>query len=192
MKALPWTNTSQLSSASGTLSSSEFESDDARLVLHLFDQLQPRMVRYALSFGIPAEDAEDIVQEAFLSLFRHLESGHPRANLNGWLFRVVHNLALKRRTANQSLGRGVVHSADLDCHASPGDDAYASFAFSQEHQKLQAVFQVLPKIEQRCLSLRAEGFKYREISRILGISLGSVSSSMARSLARMVRATGKE
>ena len=57
-------------------------------------------MRYALSFGLPPHDAEEVIQEVFLSLFRHLRMGRSRRNLRGWLFRVAHNLALKRRMAN--------------------------------------------------------------------------------------------
>ena len=72
-------------------------SESESLVIRLFDQFQGRVLRYVLACGLPFHDAEDIVQETFLSLFRHLERGRPRSNLNGWLFRVAHNLALKRR-----------------------------------------------------------------------------------------------
>src|SRR5271165_6888527 len=78
--------------------SSELEN----VILHLFDQTQARLSSYVRAFGLPLHDAEDIVQETFLSLFHHLERGRPRWNLNGWLFRVAHNLALKRRMANQA------------------------------------------------------------------------------------------
>jgi RNA polymerase sigma-70 factor (ECF subfamily) len=64
-------------------------------------------------------------------------------------------------------------------------------AFSQRQRRLLAVLDALPEQDQRCLALRAEGLKYREIAEILGISLGSVSMSMARSLARLARSEGR-
>ena len=77
-------------------------------VIALFDELQERLFGYVLSFGLSVHDAEDVVQETFLSLFRHLQLGRPRQNLRGWIFRVGHNLALKRRAAAQSgRSRGV-------------------------------------------------------------------------------------
>ena len=66
-------------------------------VIFLFDQLHDRLSGYLLSFGLTVHDAEDIVQETFIALFRHLQLGRPRRNLRGWIFRVGHNLALKRR-----------------------------------------------------------------------------------------------
>jgi RNA polymerase sigma-70 factor (ECF subfamily) len=64
--------------------------------------------------------------------------------------------------------------------------------FRQSQFQLRAIFAVLPEQDQRCLHLRAEGLKYREIAQILGISLGAVSISLTRSIARMTRANGGE
>ncbi|MXY18034.1 MAG: sigma-70 family RNA polymerase sigma factor, partial [Acidobacteria bacterium] len=66
-------------------------------VLQLFDECHGGVQRYVRSFGIEAGDCEDVVQETFLALFRHLLRGGGRANLRGWIFRVARNLALKQR-----------------------------------------------------------------------------------------------
>ena len=169
------------------------QSESESLVIHLFDQLQTRLSSYVLAFGLPLHDAEDIVQETFLSLFHHLERGRPRWNLHGWLFRVAHNLALKRRTSNhQSIARHLDHDEIMAQHPDPAHNAEEQLAFTQTQRRLQAVFEALPEQDRRCLYLRAEGLKYREIAKVLGISLGAVSLSLSRSLARMTRATGEE
>jgi RNA polymerase sigma-70 factor (ECF subfamily) len=173
---------------SGARSSHEIEN----VVLHLFDQTRARLSSYVLAFGLPHHDAEDIVQETFLSLFHHLERGRPRWNLHGWLFRVAHNLALKRRQAQRRLAQDLNHEEALARHPDPGHNAEEHLAFNQVHQRLRSIFEVLPEQDQRCLMLRAEGLKYREIAKILGISLGTVSLSLSRSLAKMSRATEGE
>jgi RNA polymerase sigma-70 factor (ECF subfamily) len=165
---------------------SELES----VVIQLFDRFQGRLASYVLSFGLPLHDAEDIVQETFLSLFHHLQRGKPRWNLNGWLFRVAHNLALKRRTANQAVARNLDGEEVLARHPDPGHNAEEQLAFRQAQQQLRAVFEALPEHDQRCLYLRAEGLKYREIAQVLGISLGGVSLSLSRSLARLAGSSG--
>ena len=43
----------------------------------------------------------------------------------------------------------------------------------------------LPERDRRCLFLRAEGVRYRDIAHQLGISLGSVANAIARALARL-------
>jgi RNA polymerase sigma-70 factor (ECF subfamily) len=160
-------------------------------VISLFDQLQERLLGYVLAFGLSAHDAEDVVQETFLSLFRHLQLGRSRRNLRGWIFRVGHNLALKRRAANQTANASVAYESIAALHSDPGPSVEEQFAFSQRQRRLLSVLEALPEQDQRCLILRAEGLKYREIAEILGISLGSVSMSLARSLARMTRAEGR-
>jgi len=160
------------------------------VVIHLFDQFQARLSSYVLAFGLPHHDAEDIVQETFLSLFHHLERGRPRLNLNGWLFRVAHNLALKRRMANHAASSNMDHEELLAQHPDPAHNAEEQIAFNQTQQRLRAVFEALPEQDRHCLYLRAEGLKYREIAKTLGISLGAVSMSLSRSLARMNRAIG--
>jgi RNA polymerase sigma-70 factor (ECF subfamily) len=121
-----------------------------------------------------------------------LELGRPRSNLNGWLFRVAHNLALKRRIANQALERTLVNENALDEHPCEGPNAEEEFSFSQTQQRMRAVFEALPEQDQRCLYLRAEGLKYRQIAEVLGVSVGGVSLSLSRSLARIIRATGSK
>jgi RNA polymerase sigma-70 factor (ECF subfamily) len=167
---------------------SELES----VVICLFDQLQGRLLSYVVACGLPFHDAEDIVQETFLALFRHLELGRPRSNLKGWLFRVAHNLALKRRGAIQAFESHLVDEKSLAQHPWGGANAEEGFLFHQAQQRLRAVFAALPEQDQRCLHLRAEGLNYRQIAEVLGISLGGVCSTLARSLARIIRATGGE
>ncbi len=58
---------------------------------------------------------------------------------------------------------------------------------SRENIRLLAVVAALPEQDRRCLFLRAEGLRYREIAEILDMSLGGVSLSLARSLARLAR-----
>jgi RNA polymerase sigma-70 factor, ECF subfamily len=177
--------------ALGTTSSPALPSEIESEVIDLFDQLQERLFGYVLSFGLTTHDTEDIVQETFLSLFRHLQLGRSRRNLRGWIFRVAHNLALKRRSANQAGSIGVPYDDLATVHSDPNPSIEEQIAFDQRQKRLIAVLDALPEQDKRCLTLRAEGLKYREIAEILGISLGSVSISLARSLARLTRSEGR-
>ncbi len=152
-------------------------------VIALFDQLRKPMLRYLASFGLAIQDREEIVQEVFLSLFRHLREGKSRANLRGWLFRVAHNLALKRRT--QARRDCNAHAEDLIADPAPNPEDLA--ASDQTRRLLWKVVEALPEQDRRCLALRAEGLRYREIAGVLNVSLGAVSISLTRSLARIAR-----
>jgi RNA polymerase sigma-70 factor (ECF subfamily) len=160
-------------------------------VVGLFDQFQDRLLRYLLSMGIAAADGEEIVQEVFLALFQHLQRGKSQRNLRAWIFQVAHNLGLKQlnrtRRTRQTLveaGDGEIERRIADTSPNPEDRV----AEDQRHERLLGVYRALPEQDQRCLSLRAEGLTYREIAQVLGISLGGVSLSLGRSLARLSRA----
>jgi RNA polymerase sigma-70 factor (ECF subfamily) len=157
-------------------------------VVALFDQFRDRLLRYLFSFGSALPDAEEVIQEVFLSLFQHLQLGKSREKLPGWLFRVAHNLALKRRYRAQRDSQARIE-ASAECLAiDPGPNPEDQLANSQTQRRLLAVVQALPEQDRRCLVLRAEGLRYREIAEVLDMSLGAVSLSLARSLARIARA----
>ena len=158
-------------------------------VIHLFDQLRDPLLRYALSFGLQAHDGDDIIQEVFLSLFRHLQLGRSSRNLRGWAFRVAHNLALKRRFADQKLRqREEPGDGFADIALDPTPSVEDQLVLNERRVRLRAVLRALPEQDQQCLRLRAEGLKYREIAGVLEMSLGAVAISLTRSLARLERA----
>lgn len=156
-------------------------------VVKLFDQFRDSILRYTLSYGLSVHDGEEVTQEVYLALFRHLQQGKPRPNLRGWIFRVAHNLALKQRQANnhgqERLNlNGTVAENQFDPSPSPEEQVLRA----QRQKRLLAVLQALPEQDRCCLVLRAEGLRYREIAHVLNLSLGAVSLSLTRSLARLM------
>ncbi|MFN3324249.1 MAG: RNA polymerase sigma factor [Bryobacteraceae bacterium] len=153
-------------------------------VERIYEQTRGSLLRFVRSLGLAPPDAEEIAQEVFLALFRHLRAGKPRDNLRGWIFRVGHNLALKQRSRGLRLSiRGEFAETPLD----PAPDPEEQAADNQHRHRLLAAIDALPERDRNCLSLRAEGLRYREIAEVLGISLGAVAQSIERSLARLSR-----
>jgi RNA polymerase sigma-70 factor (ECF subfamily) len=159
-------------------------------VVELFDQWRNPLRRYLLGFSLALHDSEDIIQETFLALFQHLRRGKPRQNLRGWLFRVAHNLALKKHQRSRQDSRSIVQSSitSENLFIDPAPNPEDQLAISQTQKRLKTVLQTLPEQSRRCLYLRAEGLRYREISEVLDISVGSVSLCLERSLAHIARA----
>jgi RNA polymerase sigma-70 factor (ECF subfamily) len=188
MPGYPTDSTNELAFAAATslaAKPSEIECE----VMNLFEQFRNPLLRYVLSFGVPLQDAEEVTQEVFISLFRHLQLQRSRKNLRGWIFRVGHNLALKRRQANQRVCEAVASDWTIaERQHDPSPDPEEQMFFKQRRTRLLAVLAALPQEEQCCLRLRAEGLQYREIAEVLGMSLGAVSNSLTRSLARLMRA----
>ena len=156
-------------------------------VVGLFEQFRGPLLRYLASFGLAFPDGEEVIQEVFLSLFQHLQRGKSSQNLPGWLFRVAHNLALKRRQRMRRDFESLSEAAAQHLAIAQGPSPEAQVAGAQTQKRILSVVSALPEQDRRCLSFRAEGLRYREIAGILGMSLGAVSLSLARSLARIAR-----
>src|SRR6202158_662655 len=63
----------------------------------LYRELRKPLLRYLVCLGLSSDEAQDVAQDAFLILHRHLASGGSQENLRGWLFRVAHNQARNRQ-----------------------------------------------------------------------------------------------
>lgn len=156
-------------------------------VTELFEQFRHGMLRYIGSLGLSIQDGEEIVQEVFLLLFQHLRDRKPQDNLRGWLFRVAHNLALKKRIANDAATKTTC-CIGADEHHDPQPSPEDNLFFRQRRDCLLSVLQALPERDRSCLYLRAEGLQYREIAEVLDVSLGGVSKSLARAIRRLSNA----
>jgi RNA polymerase sigma-70 factor (ECF subfamily) len=156
-------------------------------VAALFDQFRSPLLRYLSSFGLALPDGEEVLQEVFLALFQHLNRGRPCDSIRGWLFRVAHNLALRKRTRSRRDSETRLEAGAEDLAIDPYPNPEVLLASNQTQQRLLAVVEALPEQDRRCLFLRSEGLRYREIAEILDMSLGGVSLSLTRTLARLAR-----
>ncbi len=157
-------------------------------VVGIFNEYRDRLLRYLLGFGLSVADGEEVVQEVFLALFRHLRSGKSRRNLRAWIFQVGHNLGLKKRGVTRRNQESTIPFAGQDLLIDNAPNPEDRLSGKQRYARLFSVLQALPEQDRRCLFLRAEGLTYREIAHVLGVSLGAVPLSLARSLARLHRA----
>lgn len=164
-------------------------SDADAVTLAAFDRHATSLVRYVRSFGVNKEEAEDITQEAFLALFKHVSLGHDATNLTGWLFRVAHNLAIKTQRTMQR--RLAFCSSDDPLALTQTDSRLTQEAHliaRERRQRLGRIVAALPDRDRRCLLLRADGLTYRDIAKTVGGSLGAVAKSLTRVMTRVVAA----
>jgi len=154
-------------------------------VIRLFNEFRNPLLRYLLSFGLPTQDGEEVVQEVFLALFLHLQRGKSRKNLRGWIFRVGHNQALRQRLRQHRNQSHFTEADSTEQYLDNGPDPEEELHHTQRQVRLQGVVRSLPELDRCCLHLRAEGLRYREIAEALGMSLGGISLSLGRSLARL-------
>jgi RNA polymerase sigma-70 factor, ECF subfamily len=157
----------------------------------LFTSLRGPLYRYLVeAFGHPAE-AEEIAQEAFLRLYRVLQRGEEVAHERAWLFRVAHNLALDQ-LKSLKFAQVLEPEAWERLAEARGDGRMNPEQHTLERERLARVRAALTSLspqERQCLHLRAEGFRYREIGEILGISQWTVVEFLRRGIRKLMRET---
>jgi len=149
-------------------------------LLELFDEHHLPLFRFAYRLTGSVADAEDIVQECFLTLLRPECSYDPgRASVRTYLFGVVRNQSLKRRRRNDSPSED---GPDPWHDRSPETEALRT---ELEHVVARAVMQ-LPETQREVLVLaHYEQMPLAEIARVMALDLGAVKSRLQRARASL-------
>jgi RNA polymerase sigma-70 factor, ECF subfamily len=160
----------------------------------LFEQLRVPVFRYLLRKTRDPGKAEDMTQETFLRLFRHLREDRLLDNPKAWLFTVANNLSI-------DASREESHFKDLDETAWKRiEDSKSGLQADPEKLVLQrdrldrlhnAVLNLTP-LQRECLHLRAEGLRYREIAGLMKISPSTVMDAVRRATLKLAREFGGE
>ena len=141
---------------------------DACEATTLYRELRKPLLRYLVCLGLSSDEAQDVVQDAFLSLHRHLSAGGSQENIRSWLFRVAHNGARNRQNRyDRRFGAPIDPEMDRP-RTRPRRNA-PCFR-KKRFQRLENAMRHLPEAERECLLLRAGGLRYREIGEVLGIA----------------------
>lgn len=150
----------------------------------------PRMITVAGRFLSNEADAQDAVQEAFLSAFRGLDSFHEKSRLNTWLHRIVVNSALmKLRSKGRKPERPIdelLPTFKSDGHMANPTSQWAVSADSAANQReVQEVVRKgidqLPDSYRSVLLLRdIEQRNTEETARLLGLSDAAVKTRLHR------------
>src|SRR5258708_2857493 len=149
----------------------------------LYRELRKPLLRYLVCLGLSLDEAQDVVQDAFLGLHRHLSAGGSQANTRGWLFRVAHNQA---RNCQNSYRRRF--TAPLDAEVDSVADEATPERVVLEKEKLQRIGKamvLLTECERECLLLRAGGLRYREIGEVLDIPTSTVGDTVDRAIRKL-------
>ncbi len=149
----------------------------------LYRELRRPLLRYLVCLGLSSDEAQDVVQDAFLSLHKHLVSGGPRDNIRSWLFRVAHNQARNRQhTYDRRFGTSLDPDLDAISQAATPEEVVLE---KEKFRRLGRAIRLLTASERECLLLRAGGFRYREIGEVLGISTSAVADTVDRAIKKL-------
>jgi RNA polymerase sigma factor (sigma-70 family) len=136
--------------------------------------------------GQSREDAEDLVQEAFLRLHVFLKEGHEVRAPESFLIRTALNLAVdaRRRDARDRrdhfLPDTIENLTIADLGPTPEESVTAELRLKEMRKVLEE--KVSPTTREVFLLHRLEGFTHEEIAERLGISLRSVEKRIARAI----------
>jgi len=166
-------------------------------VAQLYDTLRPASLAHLGSSGLNSDEANDVIQDAFVWLVRQLADG---ANLKdligqhpaGWLSRMTRTIVM-----------GIYRNAERMPHLSHSDvaqelSAYADPAPNPEQsllyeQKLAQANQAVSKLslqQYKCLLLRVEGLCHKQIGSELGVSTRRASNLFREALMTLAEELG--
>lgn len=158
---------------------------DRASFMRIYDHFAPRLQRYVRNLGVPESVADELVQEALLTLWRKAGMFDPaRASLATWLYRVARNLYIdhvRREPHWLPIQEGLDR---LDHVESARLDSQPESSFDQDLLK-QAIDR-LPPIQAKLVRMcYLESKSHSEISGELEMPLGSVKSSLRRAFAKL-------
>ncbi len=156
-------------------------------VEELFGRWREPIYRYLVAAFGTATDAEDIVQESFIRLYRALHEGQSIENSRAWLYRTAHNRALDQikhqrflEPVNEITWEALL-GALPDLSLNPEEDLLANERMMRIHEAMQT----LSSQEKQCLHLRSTGFRYREIAEIMNVAVPTVSEYLKRAINKL-------
>jgi RNA polymerase sigma factor (sigma-70 family) len=131
------------------------------------------------------EDAEDVVQDAFLRAFSAFDSyrgddAQPQ-NAKAWLLTIVRNTSMTWLKRNRNRGATLGFEEALDCPSEPSPDPEETLLISCDREEVRQALEQLPWEFREAIVLREmEDLSYREISATIGVPLGTVMSRLSR------------
>jgi RNA polymerase sigma factor (sigma-70 family) len=144
------------------------------------DELTGRLRRFVRGRVATREDAEDVIQEAYLRVLRY-SADHAVESQERLLFSAAKNLAVDSRRRRYVRTRTATDYAVLESCTQTWPDAHEVVYASQRLNKVElAVAQLPPRCREVFLIHRLDGLSYSQIAVQLGISVSAVEKHMAR------------
>lgn len=154
----------------------------------IYKQYYPKMFAFAKNY-IPAnEDAENIVQDVFLSLWERKQEIVISYTLVTYLFTLVKNRCLnflRHKLIEEEFNSQMKEELRFKLDALESMD----YSYHSEKELQEVIRRALDSLPERCrevfIKSRIEGLKYKEISDELGISVNTVENQMVTALKKL-------
>ncbi len=142
---------------------------------HLYQRFYGRMVGITMRYTKNTDEANEILNTAFLKVFNAIGNYEPKGSISGWIARIVFNTAIDHVRRHTKYKKTIDYNIEKDAFL---DADVISNLFMED---LYAMIQQLPKPNQSVFSLYfIEGYKHREIAEILDISINTSKWHLAK------------
>lgn len=159
---------------------------DVRAFEAVYRRTSDRVYAVCLRMSGDAERAGELVQDVFVRVWERLASFRGDSLFTTWLHRLTVNLVLQERRSRGRREAREIGSADLEHYGRT-----ARRAMPGTRVDLERAIAALPDKARRVLVLRdVEGYKYDEIARMTGVSLGTVKAQIHRARGLVKEALG--
>ena len=147
----------------------------------LFDTLAPKMMAVCLRYMGNREDAQDVLQEGFITLFTKLDSYQGSGSFEGWARKIFVNTALMHLRRTDALGL----SDDLS-EARALFTPEASPVEKMGYKELMRLVESLPADARTVFNMYViEGYSHKEIAQELGCTEATSRSKLQRARLRL-------
>ncbi|HUM97360.1 MAG TPA: RNA polymerase sigma factor [Chitinophagaceae bacterium] len=149
--------------------------DDRRMQEELYRRFSPRMYAVCLRYAGNAEEAQDILQEGFIKVFKKLDSFRSEGSFEGWVRRIFVNTAIEHFRRKKYL------MPVTEREENTIEGKYLSVLDNLAAADIMALVQELSPGYRTVFNLYVvEGYSHKEIGDILGISEGTSKSQLSR------------
>jgi RNA polymerase sigma factor (sigma-70 family) len=143
---------------------------------HLYENFARKMMGVCLRYADNHEEAEDVLQNGFVSVFQNIESFKGTGSLEGWIRKIMVNTALTNIRKNKKLKQNI-ELESVEFMLPSTNHISENFAAKD----LLKIIQTLPTGFKTVFNLYAiEGYSHKEIGDMLGISEGTSKSQYSR------------
>jgi RNA polymerase sigma factor (sigma-70 family) len=148
----------------------------------LYDLFASTMLGICYRYTKSMTDAEDVLQEGFMLVFRNLHQFNFSGELGGWVRRIMVNTAINYLKKNRRYQTELLFTESV-LHPVSADDP----AVLLSTKELAGLIRQLPPGYQAIFNLHAvEGYSHVEIGKIMGINEGTSRSQYARARALLI------
>lgn len=151
---------------------------DPRMQEALYRQYSPKMYGVCLRYANHTEDAEDILQEGFIKVYRNISRFRGDGSFEGWIRRIFVNTAIEhyRKTAH-------MHPVTEQQEQNVTDREWTAFDKMAAKDLVRLIQTLSPGYRTVFNLYVVEGYTHKEIADMMGISEGTSKSQLARAKA---------